>query len=79
MPFLTDFTLPADVAQFLGPTDALLLFKQPKHDSHAQGLKEKQQRKKKFSVKVKNQGWTGRVKEDLGVAFERGGALFIFV
>lgn len=80
MPFLTDFSLPADMAQFLGPSDALLLIKQPKQDSHAKTHKEKQQqKKKKSSIKVKNQGWTRKVKEDLGVAVERGGALFIAV
>ncbi|XP_040005411.1 nucleolus and neural progenitor protein isoform X2 [Xiphias gladius] len=73
MPFLTDFSLPADMAQFLGPSDALLLIKQPKQDSHAKIHKEKQQqKKKKSSIKVKNQGWTRKVKEDLGVAVERG-------
>ncbi|XP_070694279.1 nucleolus and neural progenitor protein isoform X2 [Pempheris klunzingeri] len=73
MPFLTDFSLPADIAQFLGPSGAFLLTKQPAHIPHAKGHEEKQQqqrKKKKPSVKVKKQG--GMVKEDLGVAVVRG-------
>ncbi|XP_023280667.1 nucleolus and neural progenitor protein [Seriola lalandi dorsalis] len=69
MPFLTDFSLPADMAQFLCPSDAFLLIKQPKHDSSTKDDKEKQQKKKKSS---KSQGPTGKVKEDLGIAVERG-------
>ncbi|XP_044073086.1 nucleolus and neural progenitor protein [Siniperca chuatsi] len=75
MPFLTDFSLPADMAQFLGPSDAFLLTKQPAHDPHAKDHTEKEQqeqRRKKSSVKVKNQGQARKVKEDLGVAVERG-------
>ncbi|XP_040913290.1 nucleolus and neural progenitor protein [Toxotes jaculatrix] len=71
MPFLTDFSLPADMAQFLGPSVAFLLIKQSKHDSHSKNHKEKQQKKNKFLAKGKKQRQTGKVKEDLGVAVER--------
>ncbi|XP_078117683.1 nucleolus and neural progenitor protein isoform X1 [Sander vitreus] len=71
MPFLTDFSLPADMAQFLAPSDARLLTKKPARGPLAKGHKYKQQRKKTSSVKVKNQGATREVKEDLGVAVER--------
>ncbi|XP_041806706.1 nucleolus and neural progenitor protein [Chelmon rostratus] len=71
MPFLTDFSLPADMTQFLGPSDAFLLTKQSAHFPHAKDHKEKQQRRKR-SVKVKNQGQRRKLKEDLGVAIERG-------
>ncbi|XP_026150394.1 nucleolus and neural progenitor protein isoform X2 [Mastacembelus armatus] len=66
MPFLTDFSLPVDLAQFLGTSAVSLLLKQPKNDHKA-----KQQTKKKSSVKVTNQGQAWKVKEDLGVAIER--------
>ncbi|XP_041663317.1 nucleolus and neural progenitor protein isoform X2 [Cheilinus undulatus] len=67
MPFLTNFSLPADVALFLDPSDALLLTKQSAHDPEV-----KQQRKKMPSVLVKNQRQTKKVKEDLGIAVDRG-------
>ncbi|XP_034549951.1 nucleolus and neural progenitor protein isoform X2 [Notolabrus celidotus] len=66
MPFLTDFSLPADVALFLDSSAALLLAKQSAH-----GAKAKDQKKKLSSV-VKTQGQKKKVKEDLGVAIERG-------
>ncbi|XP_069010834.1 nucleolus and neural progenitor protein [Embiotoca jacksoni] len=69
MPFLTDFSLPADMAQFLGPSDALLLTKHSTHDLQAK--EQKQQKRKKSSVKVKNQKQAREIKEDLGVAVER--------
>ncbi|XP_068590682.1 nucleolus and neural progenitor protein [Cebidichthys violaceus] len=81
MAFLKDFSLPADMAQFLGPSDAFLLAKKPAHGHRATYHKEKQQqqqqqqerrRKKEPSVKVKNQGGKRKVKEDLGVSIERG-------
>ncbi|KAM9346882.1 nucleolus and neural progenitor protein-like [Symphorus nematophorus] len=72
MPFLTDFSLPADMAQFLGPSDALLVTKRLTCVPHTKEHKEKQQSRKKSSVKVKNQEQTRKVKEDLGVAIERG-------
>ncbi|XP_031714103.1 nucleolus and neural progenitor protein [Anarrhichthys ocellatus] len=65
MPFLKDFSLPADMAQFLGPSDAFLLTKKPAHG-------QKQQRRKESSAKVKNQGEKRKVKEDMGVSIERG-------
>ncbi|KAM6978798.1 nucleolus and neural progenitor protein [Tautogolabrus adspersus] len=70
MPFLTDFSLPVDVALFLGSSDAFLLTKRSAHDA-----KVKNQKKKMPSVLVKNQGQTKKAKEDLGVAVERGAAL----
>ncbi|XP_033469295.2 nucleolus and neural progenitor protein-like [Epinephelus lanceolatus] len=74
MPFLTDFSLPADMAQFLGPSDAYVLPKKTAHGPHAKDHKEKQQqgKRKKLPVKVKKQGETRKVKEDLGVAVDRG-------
>ncbi len=72
MPFLTDVPLPADMTAFLGPSGALLLTKQSANIPHAKNHKEKQQRGKKSSVKVKNKERTRKVKEDLGVAVERG-------
>ncbi|KAM7407712.1 hypothetical protein PAMA_003451 [Pampus argenteus] len=68
MPFLTGFSLPGDMAQFLDPSHALLLTKQ--HNPCAKDRKEKQQRRKN-SVKVKNRGQNGKFKEDLGVAIQR--------
>uniref|UniRef100_A0A3Q0SCM9 Nucleolus and neural progenitor protein n=1 Tax=Amphilophus citrinellus TaxID=61819 RepID=A0A3Q0SCM9_AMPCI len=52
MPFLTDFSLPADIAQLLGPSDAYLL---SKHPAHRKDRQDKKQRAKKFSVKVRTQ------------------------
>ncbi|KAM7380768.1 hypothetical protein PAMP_004041 [Pampus punctatissimus] len=70
MPFLTGFSLPGDMAQFLDPSHALLLTKQRRYDPCAKDHKENQQRRKN-SVKVKNQGQNRKFKEDLGVAVER--------
>uniref|UniRef100_A0A3Q4H885 Nucleolus and neural progenitor protein n=1 Tax=Neolamprologus brichardi TaxID=32507 RepID=A0A3Q4H885_NEOBR len=50
MPFLTDFSLPADLAQFLGPSDALLLTK-PAAPSRAR--QEKKQAAKKLPAEAK--------------------------
>lgn len=73
MPFLTDFSLPGDMAQFLGPFDTFLLKKKPTDSPHAKDRKVKQQGRKEPSVvKSNNQGKTRKVKEDLGVAVERG-------
>ncbi|KAG7241724.1 hypothetical protein INR49_025189 [Caranx melampygus] len=69
MPFLTDFSLPADLVQFLCPSDALLLSKHPMHRSHAKDQKKKWQKIKKPFDKVKSQ--RQKTKEDLGVAVER--------
>ncbi|XP_034742010.1 nucleolus and neural progenitor protein isoform X2 [Etheostoma cragini] len=71
MPFLTDFSLPANMAQFLAPSDAHLLTKKPPRGALAKGPRHKQQSKKKSSVKGKDQGASREVKEDLGVAVER--------
>ncbi|KAF0026344.1 hypothetical protein F2P81_021081 [Scophthalmus maximus] len=74
MPFLTDFSLPADMAQLLGPSHAALLSKQAKYGSHAKdhkGKQQQQQQQKSSGVGVTKSGQTGRVKEDLGVAVER--------
>ncbi|KAM3862373.1 uncharacterized protein tex30 [Diretmus argenteus] len=69
MPFLTEFPLPADMAQFLGPSDTFLLTKTPSRDPVAKNHQEKQQ-KKKAAVKFTNK--TRKEKEDLGVAVHRG-------
>ncbi|XP_054471579.1 nucleolus and neural progenitor protein isoform X2 [Anoplopoma fimbria] len=76
MPFLKDFSLPADMAQFLGPSDAFYLTKKPAHGrlakEHKGKQKQQRRRRKESSVKVKNQGGKRKVKEDLGVSIERG-------
>ncbi|XP_006793709.1 nucleolus and neural progenitor protein isoform X2 [Neolamprologus brichardi] len=70
MPFLTDFSLPADLAQFLGPSDALLLTK-PAAPSRAR--QEKKQAAKKLPAEAKKTCTQKRkLKEDLGVAVIRG-------
>ncbi|XP_030614854.1 nucleolus and neural progenitor protein [Archocentrus centrarchus] len=69
MPFLTDFSLPADIAQLLGPSDAYLL---SKHPAHRKDRQDKKQRAKKFSVKVRTQAQKRKIKEDLGIAVKRG-------
>ncbi|XP_068428691.1 nucleolus and neural progenitor protein isoform X2 [Clinocottus analis] len=72
MPYLKDFSLPEDMAQFLGPSDAFVLTKKPPHGHHAKYHKEQQQRgNNTASVKVKNQGKTKKINEDLGVSIER--------
>ncbi|XP_058479276.1 nucleolus and neural progenitor protein isoform X2 [Solea solea] len=70
MPFLTDFSLPADFAQLLGPSTACSLLKKLKPISCAKDHKETQQQRKTFA-KVKTQGRIRKVKEDLGVALVR--------
>ncbi|TNN88748.1 Protein nepro [Liparis tanakae] len=65
MPSLKDFSLPADMAQFLGPSDAFLT-KKPANGHH-----DKKQRGEKSSVKVKKQGGIKKVNEDMGVSIER--------
>uniref|UniRef100_A0A3P8P852 Nucleolus and neural progenitor protein-like N-terminal domain-containing protein n=1 Tax=Astatotilapia calliptera TaxID=8154 RepID=A0A3P8P852_ASTCA len=70
MPFLTDFSLPADLAQFLGPSDALLLTKPAAHSIARQ---EKKQAAKKLPAEAKKTCTQKRkLKEDLGVAVIRG-------
>ncbi|XP_035031482.2 nucleolus and neural progenitor protein [Hippoglossus stenolepis] len=72
MPFLTDFSLPPDVAQLLSPSHALLLIERPKPGSHPKEHKETQKKKKSSTVIVRKRGQKGKVREDLGVAIERG-------
>nr|XP_046260409.1 nucleolus and neural progenitor protein isoform X2 [Scatophagus argus] len=74
MPFLRDFSLPGDMTEFLCPSDAHLLSKQSAHIPHDKHYKEKQLRRKKtpVSLQVKKQGQKRKVKEDLGVAVQRG-------
>nr|XP_040056519.1 nucleolus and neural progenitor protein [Gasterosteus aculeatus aculeatus] len=69
MPFLRDFSLPADMAQFLGPADACLLIIKTPHGHCAKTLQERQ-RSEKPLANVNNRRKTR--KEDLGVAIERG-------
>lgn len=70
MPFLTDFSLPADLAQFLGPSDALLLTKPA---AHSRARQEKKQAAKKVPAEAKKTCTQKRkLKEDLGVAVIRG-------
>ncbi|KAM6934059.1 nucleolus and neural progenitor protein-like [Xenentodon cancila] len=71
MPYLTGISLPKDLVQFLGPSQALLLKKCPARDSHTKHQKAKHPRMSKTSVKVMTQKQMGRKKEDLGVAVKR--------
>lgn len=57
MPFLTDFSLPVDMSQFLPPFDAFLQTKHITQSKHHQKVQ---------------QGVIRKVKEDLGVAISRG-------
>lgn len=57
MPFLTEFSLPVDMSQFLPPSDAFL---QISHIPQRKTQQEVQQRVKR------------KLKEDLGVAINRG-------
>lgn len=66
MPFLTDFSLPANMAVFLSPSDAILLAKHPAHGPKAK--KPKGNKKTSFAV---NKSQRKKV-DDLGVAVERG-------
>ncbi|CAB1457560.1 unnamed protein product [Pleuronectes platessa] len=72
MPFLTAFSLPPDVAQLLSPSHALMLIKRPKPGSHTKEHKEAQKKEKISTARVKKRGQKGRVREDLGVAIQRG-------
>ncbi|CAJ1071345.1 nucleolus and neural progenitor protein [Xyrichtys novacula] len=67
MPFLTDCSLPADLALFLGPSDTFSLMKRSVHDPKAEDCK-----RKRPSGVVKNHGRTKKAREDLGVSVERG-------
>ncbi|XP_062287899.1 nucleolus and neural progenitor protein [Scomber scombrus] len=68
MPFLKDFSLPRDMAQFLGPSLALLLTKRLTQNLHAKDHKMQQRKNPSFTVKKRQ---AMKVKEDLGVAIER--------
>lgn len=57
MPFLTDFSLPVDMSQFLPPFDNFLQTKHITQSKHAQEVQ---------------QGVMRGVKEDLGVSISRG-------
>lgn len=72
MPFLTDMVLPADMAEFLGPSDALVLRSHPAFYAHVKDQKLDSQTRKKTSAKVKNKKRRKRFKEDLGVSVDRG-------
>lgn len=78
MPFLTAFTLPADMAQLLDPSGAALL---PKHLVLAPETKHHKGKLKgqKTSVKFKKKEVKRKVEEDLGMAVERGAELVYFI
>lgn len=68
MPFLTDFSLPTDIMQFLGLSDAFL---QTKLEECLPQNKDMQQKgSKKKNLKKRRQ--TKRNQVDLGVAIQRG-------
>ncbi|XP_024919914.1 nucleolus and neural progenitor protein isoform X2 [Cynoglossus semilaevis] len=69
MPYLTDFSLPADFSEFLGPSFESLLKKQLKAVSSDKTHTETEQQRK--AAKAKTQLTTRKVKEDLGVSVER--------
>ncbi|KAM4731294.1 nucleolus and neural progenitor protein-like [Anableps anableps] len=71
MPFLTDMVLPADMMEFLGPSDALVLKKHPAFHAHLKDHKAELQTRKKASAKVTNKKRMRNFQEDLGVAVER--------
>ncbi|XP_061127927.1 nucleolus and neural progenitor protein-like, partial [Syngnathus typhle] len=69
MPFLADFNLPANMADFLGPSDAALLLAKPKSGLHVTTHKPKvEKRKAPVGVQKKKRR---RGREDLGVAVRR--------
>ncbi|XP_013871943.1 nucleolus and neural progenitor protein [Austrofundulus limnaeus] len=70
MPYLTDVSLPADMAEFLGPSDAPLLKERRAFGSRVQKPETKQQLKKTADVKDLNQEKQGKT-EDLGVSVKR--------
>ncbi|KAM9851179.1 nucleolus and neural progenitor protein [Aulostomus maculatus] len=74
MPYLTDFSLPGDLAQFLGPCDTFVVTKTSTSSLLAKEGKLKQLMRKK-PVRSSNMGWERRGLEDLGVAVQRGPAL----
>uniref|UniRef100_A0A8C5NET4 Nucleolus and neural progenitor protein-like N-terminal domain-containing protein n=1 Tax=Gouania willdenowi TaxID=441366 RepID=A0A8C5NET4_GOUWI len=66
MPFLTDFSLPKDLVEFLGPSEAHFLIN---HPTFIKNLK-----RKKFPAEVEIKRKKKRKEEDLGVAIKRGRA-----
>lgn len=72
MPYLTDTALPADMADFLDPADAVMLRKLSAFNAHLEERKANLKTRKKASAKVKNKKQSKNVKEDLGVPVERG-------
>ncbi|XP_051938599.1 nucleolus and neural progenitor protein [Hippocampus zosterae] len=70
MPFLTNFTLPVDMADFLDPSDAALLAVKPKSGLRVMAHVAKEERQK-APVKGNRRGRMKSVKEDLGVAVQR--------
>lgn len=71
MPFLTNFTLPVDMADFLDPSDALLLAVKPKSGLRVTAHEAKEKRQK-APVKGNRHRRMKKVQEDLGVAVQRG-------
>ncbi|MED6259962.1 hypothetical protein ATANTOWER_021793 [Ataeniobius toweri] len=71
MPYLTDMVLPADMAEFLGPSDAFMLKKHPAFHAYLKDQKAEPQTWKKASAKFTNKKRMISVKEDLGVSVER--------
>ncbi|KAM9342173.1 nucleolus and neural progenitor protein [Pholidichthys leucotaenia] len=69
MPFLADFSLPADMAEFLGPFHSLSLIK---HLANISSAKDQKGKKEKTSLNVNYWVKARKIKEDLGVAIERG-------
>ncbi|XP_028292512.1 nucleolus and neural progenitor protein-like isoform X2 [Gouania willdenowi] len=63
MPFLTDFSLPKDLVEFLGPSEAHFLIN---HPTFIKNLK-----RKKFPAEVEIKRKKKRKEEDLGVAIKR--------
>ncbi|XP_061697399.1 nucleolus and neural progenitor protein [Syngnathoides biaculeatus] len=71
MPFLTDFHLPANMADFLGPCDVALLVVKPKSEFHVTGQKADKERRM-APGQAKHRGHLKKVPQDLGVVVERG-------
>lgn len=70
MPYLADVPLPADMAEFLGPSDAPLLKKRRAFGSHVKKAEAKQQPKMTADVKGVDREQKGKT-EDLGVSVKR--------
>uniref|UniRef100_A0A3Q2QDW6 Nucleolus and neural progenitor protein n=1 Tax=Fundulus heteroclitus TaxID=8078 RepID=A0A3Q2QDW6_FUNHE len=72
MPYLTDVVLPAGMAEFLGPADALVLKSHPAFHARLKDQKADSQTRKKASADVRNKKQMINVTEDLGVSIGRG-------